>query len=134
MSTLAEMRASRPSATEPPRCILAGGETTVVVRGHGRGGRNQELALSAGLLMTAADVGLCLLSAGTDGQDGPTDAAGGFADCGLRAACTSAGVDPDAALSDNDSYTALGAAGYLCSTGLTGTNVMDVVVGLVAPS
>jgi glycerate 2-kinase len=111
-------------------CVLAGGETTCVVRGTGKGGRNQELALQAGMLM--ADLpGTLLLSGGTDGQDGPTDAAGGFADATLLAQCEAAGVDPDAYLADNDSYHALGKLDRLLKTGLTGTNVMDVVVGLV---
>eukprot|EP00035_Acanthoeca_spectabilis_P040033 m.66893 g.66893 ORF g.66893 m.66893 type:complete len:471 (-) comp9836_c0_seq1:243-1655(-) len=118
------------TAAATRHCILAGGETTCVVTGRGRGGRNQELALQAGMLMESVPQAV-LLSGGTDGQDGPTDAAGGFADASLLAECKTAGIDPHAYLADNDSFHALDRLNRLLRTGLTGTNVMDVVVGLV---
>ena len=75
--------------------------------------------------------GVALLSAGTDGTDGPTDAAGAYADGTTLARAQAAGIDLAAVLADNDSYTAFSALGDLCITGPTGTNVMDLVIGLV---
>jgi hydroxypyruvate reductase len=98
------------------------------------GGRCQELALAAArLLAEAGESGrrVTLLAAGTDGRDGPTDAAGAFADGGLWAAIRDAGRDPALALARHESYTALDGAGALLRRGLTGTNVMDVVIGVV---
>lgn len=112
-------------------CVLAGGETTCVVKGCGKGGRNQELVLQAGILMSQMPEQVLLLSAGTDGQDGPTDAAGGFADATLTADCAKAGLDAMAYLENNDSWTCLNNINRLLKTGLTGTNVMDVMVGLI---
>ena len=124
-----EMRTSgRPLS--PPACVILGGETTVTVRGPGRGGRNQELALAAALEIGGMPDAL-ILSGGTDGTDGPTDAAGGFAVGTSVARAASAGVDLRAALAANDAYTALEALGNLVMTGPTGTNVMDVIVILV---
>jgi hydroxypyruvate reductase len=124
-----EMRTSgRPLS--PPACVILGGETTVTVRGPGRGGRNQELALAAALEIGGMP-GVLILSGGTDGTDGPTDAAGGFAVGTSAARAASAGVDLRAALAANDAYTALEALGNLVMTGPTGTNVMDVIVILV---
>ncbi|MFN8641936.1 MAG: DUF4147 domain-containing protein [Candidatus Binatia bacterium] len=105
-------------------CAIAGGETTVVVRGGGRGGRNQEFALAL-----AADLDgepLAVLSAGTDGIDGPTDAAGAFVDGGTRHRAAAIGLDPNRALVDNDSYPFFDRLGDLLRTGPTGTNVMDL--------
>lgn len=127
-SLLREVRhAARPQ--NPPTCLLAGGETTVRVRGPGRGGRNQELALSA-----AADLdglpNVGLLSLGTDGTDGPTDAAGGWV-CGTTLQrLRTLGLNPAHALSQNDTYPVLDRLGDLIRTGPTGTNVMDMVVML----
>jgi hydroxypyruvate reductase len=120
-------------------CLLWGGETTVTVRGAGRGGRNQELALAAALALDDAacrgalpeGARFTVLSAGTDGIDGPTDAAGGCVDAHTVAAMRARGVDPVGALAENDSYAALDAAGALLRTGPTHTNVMDVQVALV---
>jgi glycerate 2-kinase len=121
----------RPPAEEP-EALLWGGETVVHVRGDGRGGRNQELALAAALELEGRD-GIVLATLGTDGVDGPTDAAGGVVD-GLSAErCRSAGIDPVAALERNDAYRALRAAGDLIVTGPTGTNVNDLVLVLRAP-
>lgn len=116
---------------EPSICRLWGGETTVTVRGNGRGGRNQELALAAALELDGRDVAAVLLSAGTDGVDGPTDAAGAWATEATAASMRSAGIDPETALRDNDSFTAHGASQTRIHTGPTHTNVMDLVIGLI---
>lgn len=113
-----------------PGLWLAGGETTVVLTGSGRGGRNQELALRVALLAEAAGwTGpWAFLSGGTDGRDGPTAAAGAIVDQSSLARMRSAGVDPQALLQDNDSHAALSAACDLLMTGGTGTNVADLQV------
>lgn len=110
--------------------FIAGGETVVHITGRGRGGRNQELALAAadgiaGLEDTA------VFSVGSDGTDGPTDAAGGYADGGSLAALRALGFDTYDVLRRNDSYTALKAVDSLIFTGATGTNVNDVAVILI---
>ncbi|MEL7343393.1 MAG: DUF4147 domain-containing protein [Pseudomonadota bacterium] len=112
-----------------PEAVRAfGGETTVVLTGAGRGGRNQELALR--VVRQAKAQGLSgnwtFLSGGTDGRDGPTDAAGAIVDQNTLAQMTAAGIDLDAVLADNDSYPALAAIGALLMTGGTGTNVADL--------
>lgn len=114
---------------------LFGGETTVKLHGAGRGGRNQHLALKTAHLMAQAPIKAewCFLSGGTDGRDGPTDAAGALVDKGTCGRCESAGVDVAKALSNNDSYTALQASGDLLITGGTGTNVADLQVLIVGP-
>ncbi len=116
---------------QPPACLLAAGETTVRVVGGGRGGRNQELATAAAIALEGQP-GVAVASLGTDGVDGPTDAAGGWADGDTAGRGASAGVDPARALADNDSYGFLAAAGGLLRTGPTGTNVADVMVVLVS--
>ena len=116
--------AARP---QQPTLLVAGGETTVTVRGAGRGGRNQELALAAALAVEGADA-VSLLCAGTDGRDGPTDAAGAFADGATVARGAAAGRDARAALADNDAYGFFDAEGGLLRTGPTGTNVMDLAL------
>ena len=105
------------------------------MRGGGQGGRNQEMALAASLeLDRQPDLSrLCALFAGTDGIDGTTDAAGGFAFAGSAAAMRHNGVDPLALLDDNNSHAALAAAGDLLITGPTRTNVMDLAIVLVYP-
>ena len=117
-----------------PSAYVAGGETTVTVRGGGSGGRNQELALAFALEAATGPLAdrrdWVFLAAGTDGRDGPTDAAGGLVDASTVARIRSAGIDPVSALADNDSYHALDAAGALMRTGATGTNVADVVLFL----
>ena len=105
--------------------FLWGGETTVTLTGTGRGGRNQELALRAAEMIGRPFV---LLSGGTDGRDGPTDAAGALVDHGTLGRAKDAGVDPTKALANNDSYPVLAAAGDLLMTGETGTNVADLQV------
>ena len=110
--------------------FLAGGETVVHLTGSGKGGRNQELALAAALGIEGLSNAL-ILSAGSDGTDGPTDAAGGIVDGGTAEAMRLHGVDPAQALRDNDSYRALQAADALLITGPTGTNVNDVSLVLL---
>ena len=111
-------------------CLLFGGEPTVKVAGHGLGGRNQHLALlAAGLL--AEIPGITVLSAGTDGSDGPTDAAGAVADAGTLARARELGLDWNAYRENCDSYHFFAQTGGLIRTGPTQTNVMDLMVGLV---
>ena len=108
---------------------LAGGETVVRLTGHGLGGRNQELALAAAPGL--AGLPAAVFSVGSDGTDGPTDAAGGYVDGDTAAALAVRGLDAGAALADNDAYHALQAVDGLIVTGPTGTNVNDVAVVLV---
>jgi hydroxypyruvate reductase len=123
-------RAGRKSGL--PHCILSGGETTVVVSGHGRGGRNQEFALAlAGPLARRGGLAV-VASAGTDGIDGPTDAAGALVDSTTASRAAGAGLGPpEAYLGDNDSHTFFQALGDLIVTGPTHTNVGDVQVALL---
>jgi hydroxypyruvate reductase/glycerate 2-kinase len=120
----------------PPACVLCGGETTVTLpRGHGRGGRNQEFVLAAAVQLGAGGLrDAAVLSGGTDGEDGPTDAAGAVADAGTLARAAALGLDPAASLERHDAYPFFAATGGLLRTGLTGTNVMDVRVLLVGPA
>ena len=111
------------------QAFIAGGETVVHLTGHGLGGRNQELALAAAPALAGLR-GCCVFSVGSDGTDGPTDAAGGYADGEALAALTAAGLDVPRVLADNDAYHALQAVGGLIMTGPTGTNVNDVAVVL----
>lgn len=113
-----------------PACLVAGGETTVSLgTSPGKGGRNQELALSAALLMVDMQ-GVTLASLGTDGTDGPTDAAGGVVDSATVAKAAKAGFDPVNECSNHNAYPVLDACGDLVKTGPTGTNVMDIQVVL----
>ena len=114
---------------EGPFCLAAGGETTVTLRGQGRGGRNQELALAAAQDLAEAE-GVMLISLATDGEDGPTDAAGAVATGETLSRARAAGLDPQAALANNDSYPFFEALGDLIKTGPTGTNVNDLVLML----
>lgn len=117
-----------------PGCVLSGGETTVTLRGGGRGGRNQELVLATALGISGVE-GVLILSAGTDGTDGPTDAAGAMADGETVSRARAAGLDPRAALDANDAYPFFQALGDLVVTGPTRTNVMDLRLVLAgAPS
>lgn len=108
-----------------PACILSGGETTVTVRGTGMGGRNQEFALAAGIAIAGLPNAL-VLSAGTDGSDGPTDAAGALADGTTVARAARIGLNAHKYLCENDSYPFFDALKDLIRTGPTGTNVMDI--------
>lgn len=113
-----------------PAAFLLGGETTVTVRGPGRGGRSQELALAAALEIDG-EPGVVVAALGTDGRDGPTDAAGGMVDGETVARGRAAGVEASDALERNDAHTYLRASGDLVVTGPTGTNVNDLVLVLV---
>ncbi|XP_032555142.1 glycerate kinase [Chiroxiphia lanceolata] len=138
------LQALRGLGPERPVCILAGGETTVQLQGSGKGGRNQELALRVGLGLHRAQAmegsspqGRCeiiFFSGGTDGQDGPTEAAGAFCSPGLVAEALQEGLDVEAFLRNNDSYTFFSqfqGGHHLLVTGLTGTNVMDIQAILI---
>ncbi|NXG37198.1 GLCTK kinase, partial [Dromaius novaehollandiae] len=138
------LQALRGLGPDRPVCILAGGETTVRLQGSGKGGRNQELALRVGLGLhraRAAEAGsplrsceIVFLSGGTDGQDGPTAAAGAFSGPELVEEARREGLDAEAFLSNNDSYTFFSQVQrghHLLVTGLTGTNVMDIQAILI---
>jgi len=117
------------SSEDQPICLLAGGETTVILSGSGKGGRNQELALAAAIELNDQE-DCVVLAAGTDGTDGPTDAAGAIVDAGTLRRAHLAEVNAEACLKNNDSYSFFKQTGDLIVTGPTGTNVMDVVIGL----
>jgi len=110
---------------KPPACFISGGETTVTIRGNGLGGRNQEFALAAALALDGL-AGAAAFSGGTDGTDGPTDAAGAIADGATVERARALGLSASAALAANDSYHFFEALGDLVKTGPTGTNVMDI--------
>jgi len=111
-------------------CLISGGETTVRVQGTGVGGRNMELALA--FAREIADMeGITLLSAGTDGTDGPTDAAGAIVDGQTVHKANALGLNPADYLKDNDSYSFFTRTGELLITGATGTNVMDIQIILI---
>jgi hydroxypyruvate reductase len=118
-----------------PIALLAGGETTVTLKGSGRGGRNQEMALAFAL--AAEQQGLTgnwvFLSGGTDGRDGPTDATGGLVDPNTLKRMIQSGINPSERLINNDSYTALKSSDDLVMTGATGTNVADLQILLIRP-
>jgi hydroxypyruvate reductase len=114
----------------PPACLLSGGETTVNVRGKGKGGRNQEFALATAVALAGA-LNIQCLSAGTDGTDGPTDAAGALVNGETIARARKLGLSAEESLAHNDSYPFFDALGDLLKTGPTGTNVMDVNIMLV---
>jgi hydroxypyruvate reductase/glycerate 2-kinase len=119
----------------PPACLLIGGETTVALGdGSGKGGRNQEFVLAVLAKLAEQPGGLdgvTVLSGGTDGEDGPTDAAGAVADAGTPARAAALGLSPADHLRRHDAYPFFDATGDLLRTGLTGTNVMDVRVILI---
>jgi glycerate-2-kinase len=111
--------------------LVAGGETTVRVRGGGTGGRSQEFALAAAMEIAGRE-GTAVLAAGTDGADGPTEAAGAFADGTSCARSAALGLPPGAHLARNDSHPLFRALGDLVVTGQTGTNVADLAIGIAA--
>lgn len=115
---------------EHPMAFIAGGETVVQLTGKGRGGRNQELALAAAEGIAGMD-NAAVFSVGSDGTDGPTDAAGGYVDGSTRAALLAAGLTVHGVLAENDAYHALQKTDGLIVTGPTGTNVNDVALALV---
>ena len=118
--------------TDIPLAFIVGGETVVNVKGNGKGGRNQEIALSAAIEIKGVD-NACVFSVGSDGTDGPTDAAGGFADGYTHELIAMKCVSPKAMLEDNNAYNTLMLANGLVMTGPTGTNVNDVAVVLIKP-
>jgi hydroxypyruvate reductase len=115
-----------------PACIVSSGETTVHVTGTGRGGRNQEFALAGAEILAQIETAGAIASVGTDGIDGPTDAAGAYADGTTIDRALGDGLAPDRFLHDNDSYAFFEALGDLIHTGPTGTNVGDLQVILLA--
>ena len=112
------------------RAFIVGGETVVKLTGHGKGGRNQEFALAAAPILDGLP-NVALVSVGSDGTDGPTDAAGGCVDGETATRLRDKGLSVDRALAENDAYPTLAAVGGLVITGPTGTNVNDVAIGLV---
>jgi hydroxypyruvate reductase len=123
---------ARARALPPPAALIAGGETTVTVHGSGRGGRCQELALAAAIALDGVG-DVVLLAGGTDGTDGPTDAAGGLVDGGTVTRLRAAGIAARTALDANDAYTALGASEDLLVSGPTCTNLLDLYLVLHGP-
>ena len=121
---------ARSARCSGPTLWVAGGETVVTLTGEGRGGRNQELALASALEWARAGCGsaLGLLASGTDGRDGPTDAAGAFVDAQNPISGAPSLPDAQRFLDNNDSYAFFDAHGGLLRTGPTGTNVMDLVL------
>ena len=117
------LKSGYPAAS--PACILSGGETTVTIKGDGKGGRNQEFSLAAAMDI-AGHENIVVLSGGTDGNDGPTDAAGALADTHTVKRAREMGLSPQAYLNNNDSYHFFAKLGDLLITGPTNTNVMDV--------
>jgi len=130
---IAEDIATRGSPLRPPACLIAGGETTVTVRGTGKGGRNQEMALAflSAMRRSNAAQRIVFLAASTDGNDGPTDAAGAFASLEIGDRARDAGLDPNSHLATNDSYNFHERTGSLYRTGPTNTNVSDVAIALI---
>jgi hydroxypyruvate reductase len=117
----------------PPVCVLSSGETTVRVKGDGRGGRNQEFALALAPLLPRLGVRVAAASVGTDGIDGPTDAAGAVVDETTIARGAARGLSPpERYLEDNNSYEFFSALGDLIRTGPTNTNVADIQIALIA--
>lgn len=133
LTTIAETACEIGSPVAAPCCILAGGETTVRLRGKGKGGRNQELVLAALCVLKESPYRdrICIASVGTDGTDGPTDAAGACAVSETTSKCRSAGLDAQEYLAANDAYHFFEQLDGLIKTGPTGTNVMDLIVLLV---
>ncbi len=130
-AAIAREAAQSGNPVRPPACLLSGGETTVTLRGKGLGGRNQEFTLAAALALNSLD-NCVVLSAGTDGTDGPTDAAGAIADSQTLARAAALSLDPQAMLDSNDSYRFFDPLGDLIRTGPTLTNVMDIHIILLA--
>ena len=128
-SKVKEIQSARKSqfVPEPPCAVIFGGETIVRLTGNGKGGRNQEVALAAALEIEGME-DVVVFSFGSDGTDGPTDAAGGLVDGQTLARMRAGSIVPEDSLANNDSYHALKASGDLIITGPTGTNVNDLMV------
>ena len=125
-----EARGTEAHRHQGTKCLISGGETTVTVRGNGKGGRNTELALSFAREIEGVD-GITLLSAGTDGTDGPTDAAGAIVNGKTVTRAKKLGLNPKKYLDDNDSYNFFKEIDSLLITGPTGTNVMDIQIIII---
>lgn len=125
-----ELKRAKAHGHHNTKCLISGGETTVTVKGKGNGGRNTELALSFALEIEGIE-GITLLSAGTDGTDGPTDAAGAIVDGETIRKARNLGIDPVGYLNNNDSYTLFKKTDSLLITGPTGTNVMDMQIVVI---
>jgi hydroxypyruvate reductase len=132
-AALAKELVNRGQPLRPPACLILGGETTVTVRGEGKGGRNQEIALAAAIALGGLERAL-IAALATDGSDGPTDAAGGFADGASLDRARAIGADPRDALARNDSNAHLSAVGDLLVTGPTNTNVNDLLFVFAFPA
>jgi len=133
-TAVAHLRAvlARAAGLRRPACIVSSGETTVHVTGHGKGGRNQEFALAAADVLAHAGALGALCSVGTDGIDGPTDAAGALIDSTTLDRAAASGLVPARFLHDNNAYVFFDSLGDLIHTGPTGTNVGDLQVILLA--
>ena len=131
LTAIAQEIASANRPVTRPACVITGGETTVTLRGDGKGGRNQELALSAALHLDGWPA-ITLLSGGTDGTDGPTDAAGAIVDGHTLTSARKQGLEARDFLARNDSYNFFHALNDLVITGPTGTNVMDLQILLIS--
>ncbi len=116
-----------------PTCLIFGGETTVTIKGKGLGGRNQELVLASLIEMEEVNKNFIIASVGTDGRDGPTDAAGAFINEQTWKKAIELKLDPQKFLEENNSYNFFNSVGTLIKTGTTGTNVMDIQIGLLIP-
>ena len=127
LASLAREETTHARPLAPPALFVAAGETTVTVHGNGKGGRNQELALSAAMSLEGLSDAV-IVSLGTDGRDGPTDAAGAMVDGETVTRIRKAGLSPEERLEKNDSYAALEASGDLIKLGPTGTNVADLYI------
>jgi glycerate-2-kinase len=125
-----KFRSAEARKHKKPLCLISGGETTVTVKGDGLGGRNMELALSFAMEIEGIN-GITLLSAGTDGIDGPTDSAGAIVDGETVPEAKRMGLDPREYLNNNDSYNFFKKTGELFTTGFTGTNVMDIQIAMI---
>ena len=125
-----EIQGSESQGIKGSRCLISGGETTVTVKGTGIGGRNIELALAFAMEIEGIE-GITLLSAGTDGTDGPTDAAGAIVDGQTIIRARAIGIDPGIYLENNDSYNFFKQINELFITGPTGTNVMDIQIMVI---
>jgi hydroxypyruvate reductase len=129
---LARQIRSHGKPVPPPACLIAGGETTVTVVGKGKGGRCQEFCLAGALYLQGIE-DVCILAAGTDGSDGPTEAAGAIADGQTVSRGVRRGVNTSASLRENDSFGFFSALGDLVTTGPTNTNLLDLYLLLVGP-
>ena len=130
LASIAKEVSASGNPVEKPGAVVAGGETTVTVKGKGLGGRNQELALAAALKLNGAEATV-LASLSTDGVDGPTDAAGAIVDGRTVARAAKMGLTPEKFLAENDSYRFFSRLGDLIHTGPTGTNVNDISIVVV---